>query len=200
MKSFLLSFFLLIFIPPFLQAQNFIFDLTKSFHGQGDVIGSFLLATGIKNQFKSDEITIVLDERARDILLQSYNVASLELLADQLHITFVMDDQIGSIKGKSDFSFQPFFGGRAIPHFTDIAFNKNTTVTLLLDTMHGNRLNEIRDPAYSLYFKPPGIGASRAGILDDIHLRKFKKQPKEIRKKMVAGMLGNKKNNKLTCR
>ena len=81
----------------------------------------------------------------------------MESLGQEYDIQFYSLQEVDKAP-KSDFSFELFYGGRAIHDFRKVIFNNKDTIVLVSDHMHGNHLDQVRGPNFELYFKPPGLG------------------------------------------
>ena len=171
-RCLLLLFFLL---PKISFAKVFVFDITGSRHGQGDVIGVFSIAEGMRQFFPEDSFYLVYDKRAKTTLTSTYG--SLEDISSAVEIKFIDHTlfKTSDLELEADYSFQTFFGGRWIHHFTEVAWNTKDTIHFIVDTMHGDTFDEVRFDGFHIYFKPAGVGPKRSGILKDPNVRKIKK-------------------------
>ena len=180
MKSFFYSFFILFFCSNYLYARNIVFNMTGSYWGNGDVVGVFSFANSLrnispsKNYFKGDDFYVLYGKREKEIMESSFE-GSMEDLSIRYNMNFVALENASEIP-LADFSFEAFYGGRNIHHFTDLIYNKKETLTFILDTMHGTRLDEIRRGDLHLYMKPLGMGPHRSGFPKNPIVEKIKKK------------------------
>ena len=182
--------FLCFLVPQFLWGKVFVFDITGSRHGQGDVVGVFSIAEGMRQFFPEDSFYLVYDRNAEDILTSTYG--KLEDISSKVGINFIHETlfKTSEVELEADYSFQTFFGGRWLHHFTDLAWNTKDTVHFIVDTMHGDTFDEVRFDGFHIYFKPAGVGPKRSGILKDPNVRRIEKilnrKSKQEQRKIIA--------------
>jgi hypothetical protein len=172
--------------------KNYIFNLTGSMQGYGDIVGPFSTMLRIKEKRPNIKYSVVIDSRAQEILSKIYN-KSLGSISKDLGIQFYTLRDAEKIP-KADVAFELFFGGRKIHSvpgehpFINLVYSKRETVTIVSDTMHGKTLDEVIGPDFELYFKPPGIGKNRSGIIDAPDLKKLKDKPIAIQRTIAASL------------
>ena len=183
--------FLCFLVPQFLWGKVFVFDITGSHHGQGDVVGVFSIAEGMRNIFNhsKDSFHLIYDENAENVLRNTYG--TIDEIHAQTTISFLAAKDVKDSHLKADYSFQTFFGGRKIHHFTDLPWSTANTAHFIVDTMHGYTFDEARFDGFHLYFKPAGIGPNRSGILKDPNVKKIEKKlenkKKTKQREIIAG-------------
>lgn len=172
--------------------KHFVFDLTGSIHGYGDITGPLWTLIDLKKQYESSgrptRFSVILDSRAEAVIKEMYRSSSVSGLAKDLNIDFVKSNQFPSLP-KADYLFQLFYGGRKIEDLSTHPLASSRTAVIISDTMHGGKLDEVRLGDRHLYFKPPGIGEQRSGIVANPDLRLFQNKSKEARKKTLASIL-----------
>jgi len=183
--------------------KNFIFDLTGSIHGFGDVSGSLWILMELREKFPQDHFAAVVDQRGQEILKTMFPQMSMKELGEKYKINFVLPEEARKLE-KAHYFFQLFYGGRHIHHLTDFIFTDEKTINFIADTMHGTTLDEIRmgtKKQEHIYFWPPGLGPKRSGIVIDQATRDFSSKSLGDRKKIAAAsfdgtvrelLLGNK--------
>ncbi len=175
--------------------KNYIFNLTGSMQGYGDITGPFWTMLKIKEKRPNIKYSVVIDSRAQEILSKLYN-KSLSSISKDLGIQFYTLEDAEKIP-KADVAFELFFGGRKIHSvpgehsFINLVYDKRETVTIISDTMHGTTLDEVVGPDFEFYFKPPGIGKDRSGIINAPDLEKLKDKPIAVQRTIAASLFND---------
>lgn len=182
------------FTPPPVQ-KNYVFNLTGTIHGYGDITGPLWTLLKIKQLRPNNNYIAVVDDRAEQIISSMYG-EKLELVGDDLGIQFFRLKDASHIP-TADVSFELFFSGRKIHYkdntrpFTNLIYNDPNTITVISDTMHGTTLDEVVGPGIQLYFKPPGIGNNRSGIITDPYLEKILDYSPSERRTIAADLFND---------
>lgn len=157
---------------------SYVFDLSGSFQGFGDVVGVWSAFYGIQKSKPKANYIAIIDSRAKEVLQDMYK-KSLNDISKQFHVQFYPDTDLERVP-KADIYFQLFFGGRRIKtydnsdgkevYFFNPVFCTAQSVVVVSDTMHGHTLDEAFGSSFHFYFSPPGIGSKRSGILNSTDL------------------------------
>lgn len=175
--------------------KNYVFNLMGTINGYGDITGPLWTLLKIKQLRPDNNYVVVVDARAEGIITSMYD-KSLELVSDDLGIKFFRREETSHVS-TADVSFELFFSGRKIHYsenakpFVNHVYNDQNTLTVISDTMHGNTLDEIVGPGIQLYFKPPGIGNQRSGIITDPYLEKILDHSPSKHRTIAADLFSN---------
>lgn len=159
-----------------------VFDFTGSFHGWGDIIGVLWSMLGMQKHYPNGKYYALVDARAKEILEKNFNTKNLQ---QALHVEQVVSQTEVSLIPQANFVFQLFVGGRKIDSF-EAPYVTPKTVMILADTMHGSTLSEVRFGNSHIFFKPPGIGDKRSGIVEDPSAGLFAGKDKQKVRQLVA--------------
>ncbi len=179
----MLSLFFLLFNFVAVDAAIVVIDGTGSFHGVGDVSGPTYMITDLRGY----EHTVMVNhdsnslEQLQKLFYTPKEREKLAALREPKRIsnisrragTVFMSQHQARKFPLADYIIQPFHGGRRVRSFDNHFAAKSGAVTIISDTMHGDRLDEVRKNGYSLYFNPPGIGKDRSGIVADPEVKKY---------------------------
>jgi hypothetical protein len=165
--------------------KQLVFNLTGSMHGFGDITGPLWVLFDLKKSLPNDKFVVILDERSLKYTKEIFKVKDLETLEKKFHVNFVNVDQADHVP-TANYSFELFYGGRFIDNFTDLTYTDDDTYTVISDTMHGKTLDEVRKGESHIYYKPPGIGSDRSGIVNNPDINKFKGQTNAKRREVAA--------------
>jgi hypothetical protein len=165
--------------------KQLVFNLSGTFNGFGDITGPLWVLFDLKKSLPKDKFVIILDERALKYTKEIFKVQSLEALEKQFNVSFVNIENANTV-AMANYSFELFYGGRYIDNFTDLIYTNDDTYTIIGDTMHGKAFDEARKGDSHIYFKPPGIGADRSGIVNNPDINRFKGQTNEKRRAAAA--------------
>lgn len=140
----------LVLIPPaYGDGKHIVFNMTGSFLGYGDVTGPLWTVIKMKKSHPENRFTLIVDARATQVVREMYAGRPLVEIARELNLQFMDVAEAKNLpeQSPSDYSFEPFFGGRRIHRttgepshddFTNTVFNSRSTVTIVSDTMHGH--------------------------------------------------------------
>lgn len=165
--------------------KKLVFNLTGSMHGFGDITGPLWVLFDLKKSLPNDNFVVILDERSLKYTKEIFKVENLETLEKKFHVSFVNVDKADNVP-TANYSFELFYGGRYIDNFTDLTYTDDDTYTIISDTMHGKTLDEIRKGNSHIFFKPPGIGSDRSGIVNNPDINSFKGQTNAKRREVAA--------------
>ncbi|MBP6219438.1 MAG: hypothetical protein KA436_12715 [Oligoflexales bacterium] len=182
--------------------MNYVFDLTGSVSGFGDVSAPLWTILKLKSLAPNNRYSVVIDERAEKIITTMYEERELAEISSNLGIRFYRLSEIEKIP-TADVAFQLYFGGRRIPEapdarpFINSAYSDDKTVTIVSDTMHGTSLDEVIGPDFNFFFKSPGIGKGRSGIIDNPDIQNFVKDSRNITRSVVDSFFPQSKIRKI---
>lgn len=185
----------------FAQNPNYVFNLTGGFHGFGDVTGPFWTMLGLKKLKPDANYVVIVDDYSTKALRTIYGT-DLEQIAHEFGVS-IYTEQSFPTGMTADVSFELFFGGRKIkryeksqgidyPNFYNPKFCEPNTIILVSDTMHGSTLDEVLGPGFRFYFRPPGIGSERSGIMESSNLVRFAGKPMGVQKLIAASSFSDK--------
>jgi len=169
------------------EPKHFVFNLSGSFNGYGDVTGPLFTIMEFKKLHPHDNYTIITDERGEKIALETLNQGSTQSFKSEFGIDLVKKEHESQVKA-ADYSFELFYGGRKIKSLTEAPYIDAHTVNVISDTMHGHSLDEVRTGNSHIYFKPPGIGTERSGIVNNPDISLFKKYSGKDRRKITGDL------------
>lgn len=150
---------------PVSELPVLLFDMTGSHTGDGDISGPLHALFNLRDKFEGI-YHIFVDKRAIDILIQMYATKSLKELETLLNVKIWNAGETVKLP-KADFVFQLFAAARNLPKMVNPVFSNQHTATIIAHSMHEQRLSEIRVDGHQLFFKSPGMGIERSGILKD---------------------------------
>lgn len=156
-------------------SKTYVFNLTGSFHGNGDVVAPMWAAIRFKQQDHEINCVLLVDDRALDIIQTSTSMREAEF-EKKNECQIVHEKDISKIP-VADVSFEMFIGGRKLDNFYNRPYNNKNTIVIVSDTMHGDSLDWVRVYGLEFFCMPPGIGKERSGLIVDPDLDLYRYAP-----------------------
>jgi hypothetical protein len=114
--------------------KNYVFNLTGTIHGYGDITGPLWTLLKVKEMSPEHEYIAIVDERAEEVITSMYG-NNLEAISEELRVKFfrLKDSWNAPI---ADVSFELFHSGRKIHYmenvrpFTNLVYTDQNTITI----------------------------------------------------------------------